>query len=276
VTVIDELPAPLVAVGVDGTYEAAEAARYAAAVASDRGWDLVVVHADQLVARTDSEALVVEVVSALELGPRTQVRVHVASASPVATLREVSGSASLLVLGYHHFDRVDERLVGRTAFEVAAEARCPVLVVPPGWNRADEPGWPVVVALEVAGPAEPTLRCAVEAAELRGTEVVALHAVPVDGEGSVFTDEFFADERVSLGAILAGAQQDHPGVVVRSRLVYGSEGGRFSRGPTTAALVGVGPPRSDRSSSSWSRSVVRSVLGRSRCPLLITTASGGL
>lgn len=148
-------------------------------------------------------------------------------------------------------------------------------MVPPGWNRTDEPGWPVVVALEVAGPAEPTLRRAIEAAELRGTGLVAVHAVPVDGVGSVFTDEFFSEERVSLGAILAGAQQDHPGVVVRSLLVYGGEPGHLSRGPTTAALVVVGPPQPGRSSVTWSRSVVRSVLGRSRCPLLITTGSGG-
>src|SRR4051794_27746982 len=116
----------VVAVGVDGTSESLEAARYAAAVARDRGWDLTVVHSYPLPAATagmseeflsrswsDAETLVDEVLAGLRLGPRTHVRRVITVASAVPTLRAVSAEVSLLVLGRHHFNLTYQLLSGR-------------------------------------------------------------------------------------------------------------------------------------------------------------------
>jgi nucleotide-binding universal stress UspA family protein len=269
--------APLVAVGVDGTSEADEAARYAAGVAHDRGWDLMVVHCYQIppatpgmsaefVTRTlaDAESLVNDVLSGLRLGTHTRVHREVTASSPIAALRDASGSADLLVLGRHHVNLSDQLLTGRVGSAVAAGARCPVVVVPPGWSRTGPLGRSVVVALDVESPAESTLRCAFEEAEYRQADVVAMHAIPMYGEGS-----FFTEERASLGAVLAGAKQDHPDVEVRTLLVSGDPSVRIVDESVVAQLMVVGRPHSGRHLGSWSRSVARAVMDRSFCPLLI-------
>ncbi|MGI8459999.1 MAG: universal stress protein [Propionibacteriaceae bacterium] len=268
---------PLVAVGVDGTTEADEAAHYAAAVARDRGWDLMAVYCYQIppatagmsaqfVTRTleDAETLVNDVLSGLRLGTRTRVQRMVTAASPIAALRDASRIAALLVLGRHHFNLSDQLLTGRVGSAVAAGANCPVVVVPPGWIRTDAVGRSVVVALDVESPAESTLRCAFEEAEWRQADVVAMHAIPIYGEGS-----FFSEERASLGAVLAGAKQDHPDVEVRTLLVSGDPPVRIVEESVVARLMVVGRPHHGHHLGSWSRSVARAVMDRSLCPLLI-------
>jgi nucleotide-binding universal stress UspA family protein len=139
-----------------------------------------------------------------------------------------------------------------------------VVVVPPGWGRTGAVGRSVVVALDVESPAESTLRCAFEEAERRQADVVAMHAIPMHGEGS-----FFTEERASLGAVLAGAKQDHPDVEVRTLLVSGDPSVRIVEESVVAQLMVVGRPHSGRRLGTWSRSVARAVMNRSFCPLLI-------
>ena len=273
--------AHVVAVGVDVTVEALEAARYAAAVARDRGWDLMVVHGYLLPpatpgmsaayftrTRTDAEALVDEVLAGLRLGPRTEVIRVITAAGRVATLRDITADVSLLVLGRHHFDLADQLLTGRVGTAVAARARCPVVVVPPGWSRRREDGAPMVVALDVETPAEPALRLAFDEAERRRTEVVALHAVPSDGHSS------FSEEQASLEEMLAGVKQDHPDVRVRTLLLPGDPRERIVEESRRAVLMVVGRPHRENRCGSWSRSVARAVMDRSFCPLLVAPPAG--
>lgn len=275
-------PAPVVAVGVDGTTEAHEAAQYAAGVAHDRGWDLMVVHCYQVPPATpgmsaqfvtratgDAETLVDEALDGLRLGPHTRVHRVVTTASPIAALRDASAHAALLVLGRHPVNLADQLLTGRVGSAVAVGASCPVVVVPPGWSRTDALGRAVVVALDVESPAEPTLRCAFEEAEWRQADVLAMHAIPMHGEGSSY-----AEERASLGAVLAGAKQDHPDVEVRTLLVSGDPQVRIVEESVVAQLMVVGRPHSGRRLGSWSRSVARAVMDRSFCPLLIAAPAG--
>jgi len=73
----------------------------------------------------------------------------------------------------------------------------------------------------------------------------------------------------SLGAVLAGAKQDHPDVEVRTLLVSGDPPVRIVDESVVAQLMVVGRPHSGRRLGSWSRSVARAVMDRSLCPLLI-------
>lgn len=275
---MDHVPAAAsVAVGVDGTTGAADAAHYAAAVAGDRGWELVVVHAFQVPPPTagvpvelltrvqqDADALVDDVLSRLRLGTQTRVHRIVTPSSPVTALRDVSEAASLLVLGRHRPDLVERLLGGRVGSAVAASARCPVVVVPQGWARRGADRRPVVVALDAEGPAGPALGCAFEEAERRQVPVVALHAMALHDE-----DLSADDEQASLAAVLAGAKQDHPDVVVSTLLVHGDPTAQIVEASVRAGVVVVGRPHHGRRLGSWSRSVARAVLDRSTCPLLV-------
>jgi nucleotide-binding universal stress UspA family protein len=89
------------------------------------------------------------------------------------------------------------------------------------------------------------------------------------GEGS-----FFSEERASLGAVLAGAKQDHPDVEVRTLLVSGDPQVRIVEESVVGQLMVVGRPHSGRHLGSWSRSVAHAVMDRSFCPLLIAPPTG--
>lgn len=267
----------LVAVGVDGTEVTSEAARYAAEVAGQRGWDLMLVHsyrdeaggpdlepADPLATSRAAERVVDDVLSLLQLGNHTRVHRMVTPSSAVDALCQVSRYVSLLVLGQPRVNHGDPLLDGRVGAAVAAGAHCPVVVVPPGWDPGGASGRQVVVALDGETPSEAALRIAFEEAELYGTGVLALLGVPGRPE-----DQFLADEGASLGVLLAQVERDHPGVQVRTLTFNGAARADVLRTSVAAAQVVVGRPRPDRESASWSRLAAGAVAAGSVCPVVI-------
>ena len=275
-------PPRVVAVGVDETSEGLEAARYAAAVADERGWDLLVVHAYQLPpgppgvpvelldsTRDAADRLVDEVLRGVQVSLRTEVLRVVTAAGLVTTLRDVSHDVSLLVLGQHQLDRPNQLLLGRVGSAVCARAACPVVVVPPGWTRWRSLGGPVVVALDAETPAAEALRLAFDEAERLRTGVVALHAVPLEEDAS------FSEDRVCLEEVLAGAKEDHPDTTVRTRLVSGDPRTWIVHESMRASLMVVGHPHHAEHLGGWSRSVARSVMDRSFCPVAVAPLVSG-
>ena len=95
-------------------------------------------------------------------------------ASPVMMLRRVSETAALVVIGGHHFNLIDRLLTGPVASPVAAQADCPVVVVPGGWSRTAVGIRPIVVALDGQTAATAALDFAFAEAELRRCGVTAL------------------------------------------------------------------------------------------------------
>ena len=188
---------PMVAVGVDDTSESIEALRYAAAVAGDRHWDLQVVHAYQIPSASRRSPRRSSTTSERRRRPgsttpcpgcvsarRPESTVWSLPESPIMLLRDVSAWASMLVLGRHHVGLLDTMLTGRVGAAVARHATCPVVIVPPGWSRANHDGRPVVVALDGETSAQSALHVACEEAELRRTPLVAMHAVPLHSKTS--------------------------------------------------------------------------------------------
>ena len=136
----------IVAVGVDGSPEAVGAARWAVEAAQLRHLDVLVVCAYQIPttpgltaesvagSRIAADKVVSDVVSQLNVPPSMKVGALVELASPVMLLGRVSETAALVVIGGHHFSLVDQLLTGPVASPVAAQADCPVVVVPGAWH----------------------------------------------------------------------------------------------------------------------------------------------
>jgi nucleotide-binding universal stress UspA family protein len=267
----------LVAVGVDGSLEATEAARYAATAAHARGLDLLLVHAYQLPprvgalteaaiasARRAAERVGSDVLSQVRMAPDQQAHSLVELTTAELLLLRVSRRAELVVLGKHAFDLANQLLTGPVMSMVAASSSCPVVVVPRGWSRVRRPARAVAVALDGETSAEAALQFAFDEAELRRWPVIALHTVPRAGPSARS-----ADEVVNIEELLAGQKEDHPDVEVSTVVTGGEPSPAILRASATAGLLVVGRPHRQVGLRSWSHSVARSVLAGAQCPVAI-------
>jgi nucleotide-binding universal stress UspA family protein len=267
----------LVAVGVDGSLEATEAARYASAAAHTRGVDLLLVHAYQLPpragaltetavesARRAAERVGTDVLSQVRIAPDQLVDSLVELTTAELLLLRVSRRAELVVLGKHSFDLADQLLTGPVMSTVAASSLCPVVVVPRGWSRARWPARAVAVALDGETSAGAALRFAFDEAELRRWPVVALHTLARPGQGARF-----GGEAVNIEELLAGQKEDHPDVEVSTVMTLGEPSPAIQRASATVGLLVLGRPHRHVGLRSWSHSVARSVLAGAQCPVVI-------
>jgi nucleotide-binding universal stress UspA family protein len=267
----------MVAVGVDGSPEAVGAARWAVDAAQLRHLDVLVVCAYQIpttpgltaesivASRNAADTVVSDVVSQLNVPPSMKVGALVELASPVMLLGRVSETAALLVIGGHHFNLADQLLTGPVASPVAAQADCPVVVVPGTWRWTAADMRPVVVALDGQTPAKVALDFAFAEAELRRCGVIALHAFALREASS---DQ---RQRAAIAEVLAGHEQDHPDIAVRAQFIPGEPEDAIIDESFLAAMIVVGRPHHHRFGS-WTRSVAKAVLDHTRCPLVVVPA----
>jgi nucleotide-binding universal stress UspA family protein len=270
----------IVAVGVDGSQEAVGAARWAVEAARRHRLDVLVVCAYQIpttagltaesvaAARNAADQLVSDVVSQLNVPPSMKVGALVELASPVTLLGRVSETAALLVIGSHHFSLFDQLLTGPVASPLAAQAECPVVVVPGAWRWTTGDIRPVVVALDGQTPGTAALDFAFAEAELRRCGVIALHAFALR-DASV--DQ---RERATIAEVLAGQEQDHPDIAVRALFILGEPEDAIIDQSFSAAMIVVGRPHRHRLGS-WTRSVAKAVLDHTHCPLVVVPADLG-
>ena len=108
-----------------------------------------------------------DAVSELVVPPTMKVATLVELGSPATLLLRVAAAASLLVLGGHHFNLLDRLLTGPVTSAVAAQAGCPVVVVPGAWSSTRVTSRSVVVALDGETAATATLDFAFSEAEQR-------------------------------------------------------------------------------------------------------------
>jgi nucleotide-binding universal stress UspA family protein len=272
----------IVAVGVDGSPEAVDAARYAVEAAHARHLDLLVVCAYQMPMSTDdltaepirasriaADKVVSDVVSQLTVPTTMKVSTLVQLTSPVTLLHRVAETAALVVIGSHHFNLTDQFLTGPVASPVAAHADCPVVVVPRAWSLTPVGIRPVVVALDGQTAATAALDFAFAEAELRTCGVTALHAAPLR-DPTVMEQ----GRRAGIAEILAGHQEDHPDIAVRAQFIPGEPKDAIIDQSFSAAMMVVGRPHRRRLGS-WTRSVAKAVLDQTHCPLVVVPRSAG-
>ena len=267
----------LLVAGLDRSAESLAAARYAAAAAEMRGCDILLVHAfpappanapemDAVwsASRTSAEKLVASAAAQLAVSPRVHVHTLAEPGDPTAVLEDAARQGEMLVLGRDHVSWGKRVIQGKVTSHVARRLTCPVVVVPRGW-RAGHVGKPppVVVALDGETNAESALSLAFREAQLRATRLVVLHAEPI---GTSARDVAAAE--FDLAVLLAKWKQSHPDVTVSTVVVSGDPDVQLVRWSRSAAVLVVGRPHQS-GWSSWVRSIARSVMSRTRCPLVI-------
>ncbi|MFD5575124.1 universal stress protein [Streptomyces cadmiisoli] len=291
-----------VVVGVDGSSSAAAAVEAAAREALMRDAELHVVHAFIWPAmhvspgashlgplaggvRESVEHLLHEAVGrAQAAAPGVRTSSAVMPGEPVAALEAESRVSQLLVVGHRGSGGIKQLLLGSTAVHLAAHGHCPVMVVR---GRAVPEG-PVLVAVDGSPQGRGAIAFAFAEAQLRGSELVALHAWStwsdhgesgpghpaelVDLIGDV--NEMRAVEERLLAEALAGHQAQFPDVTVRTQVVRGRARPTLIETSDHAQLIVVGARGRGGFTGLLLGSVSQAVLHHAHCP--VTVVRSGL
>jgi nucleotide-binding universal stress UspA family protein len=203
---------------------------------------------------------------------RLQVERLVATAEPADLLVELSGRASVLVLGSHGRGPVGRLLLGSVGIRVAQSATCPVLV-----HRATRRGLVrqgVLVGIDATARSRATLEVAFGIASTHKLPLTIVHASS-HGEGAFTPPHAMAgaalsrldDERLEIAESIAGLREDHPDVHTTVRVVLGRPDDTLADLAGRMDLVVVGLHEGRR----WHflAGTAISVLEHSTCPVLV-------
>ena len=265
----------LVVAGVDASAEGLAAAHYAVRAAELRGGEAVLVHAfrprsaragdrEAAEAKNAPEKLLGAVAAQLIVPPQLQLSMRAEPGDAVAVLKESARNAAMLVLGRDHVSWGERLLMGAVTSRIVNQIACPLVVVPSGWRtRHAVPRLPVIAALDGETAPEPALELAFAEARLHDARLIVLHAQPM---GASAREVVAAGQ--DLGVVLADWEQSHPDVAISTEIVSGDADVQLVRWSRSAAVLVVGHPHR-RSLGSWTRSVARSVMRRTHCPLIL-------
>src|SRR6266545_4946214 len=152
-----------IVVGVDGSPPAERALVWAAEAAARHGAPLLIAHGGDLPDAAERALDDVHDYSREVLREAVATAVDVSGAGTVDTVRRDEHPAQLLlglgddalmvVVGTHGEGRIVGALLGSVAYRVAEHARCPVVVVPPGWRApGSDDVRPVAVGVSRSAP----------------------------------------------------------------------------------------------------------------------------
>lgn len=220
-----------IAVGYDGSPEAALAVRWAARHAALLGCELQVVHCSlwpllthdlgpvtgiagsglQHQAQTVLDAGKAE---ALSVAPATPVQASLFYGLPVVHLRRIAETARLLVLGSRGIGGFLGLLVGSVSLELAATASCPVAVI-----RFDKhPEGRIVVGIDSSGSAG-ALRLGCCLASATGAALAIVHVIHPHHEGTYSASERSTAARRFMEKVAGDAKAWAPSLLVGHDLV---------------------------------------------------------
>ncbi|HEY2724594.1 MAG TPA: universal stress protein [Pseudonocardiaceae bacterium] len=228
-----------VVVGVDGSPDALDAARWAGQEARSQNRTLHVVHASvwSMVSHPVPHAIpaahrqamlerarhwVHEAANAAQAaGPGVEVVERLVVGEPAAVLIGESRHSREVVVASRGLDGPVPDLLGSTALRLAQHAGCPVIVIRN--SATSNPAGAVVVGVDGSAGSDGALEFAVEFASRCGARLVALHTWSdvrlSDKDSTVWRTldwpEVAADEERLLAERLAGWQDKYPDVEVR-------------------------------------------------------------
>ena len=280
-----------VVVGVDGSEASQRAVRFAAAEAAARGAPLRVITAFTWVPdavreparrrhyrslllrrawRTVSDAAATASPTA---GIETSYQVVIGS--PVEILVDESRRAQLAVVGHRGLSRAGELVAGSVGVALAAQAHCPVVVVP---GTDPEPAGsalrPVVAGVDAGRSAQGVLGFAFAAAAARSVPLVAVHAWsagPGAGPGATY-----AGAAAVLAAQLAGWAQEYPDVLVRRIVERDRPVAALRRAARRAQLLVVGTRGYGQVAGMLLGSVAQALVHAAPCPVAVVRPAGRL
>jgi nucleotide-binding universal stress UspA family protein len=197
---------------------------------------------------------------------------------PEEVLRAASSGAQMVVLGSRGAGGVAGLLLGSTANRVAAQASCPVVVLPGDADVLVRDRRTVVVGVAGAAGDDDVLAFAFAEAASRGTDLLVVHAwqeVDLDAPLRTATpladwDGVVADEERLVAEALAGWRAKEPDVPVREAVVRGRTAPSLVAAAMTAELLVVGH-RVGR----FLGSTTQSVLNRAGCPVAVVPIGAG-
>lgn len=278
-----------IVVGVDGSDEALEATRWAAAEAIRREAPVLLVAAvpwtsfralgpiameaadsREMAFRAARENVERAAVAAARTLPRDRIAYDVRDGTPAAVLTTQSEHAALLVVGDRGRGGFAGLLVGSTAVSVSAAARCPVIVVR---GEVGPEGAPVILGVSGSPDGDAAAGFAFEQAAERSVPLVALRAwsdeVPGPAAAFLDRDEIERHENAALGEALTPWQRKFPRVEVRPRLVLDRPAAALVTASVDAQLVVVGSHGHGERVGTLLGSVSRSVVHHAHCPVAV-------
>jgi nucleotide-binding universal stress UspA family protein len=284
-------PRKAVVVGVDGSPTSDLALDWAREEATRKGLPLHIIHAFSFGYPMTSIGFgyAIEGLSDLADGVRNDAisRVHRANPElvvtweqpaigPAGALVEASETADTLVVGARGMSAVRGVLLGSVSVQVAAHARCPVVVVrerpaPPSENA------PVVVGVDGSASSTNAISYAFEQASSRDVGLTVVHAWWLDhlegaSAAAIWTVDwqaFAQEERALVAESLAGWQEKYPDVAVRRHSVRGLPVEALARQSENACLVVVGTRGRGGFGGLLLGSVSQGVMHRTQCPVAI-------
>ena len=288
-----ELP---VVVGVDGSWSALQAVRWAAREAERRNALLRLVHVchlmpvrhpKQIAPPPEYRAALVEegrhwLTEALEAARHAVPGIVVVTVLHDGVAADVlvteSRTAQLMVLGSRGLGGFGSLLVGSVAVALAAHGCCPVVVMrSPAADDALTAAGPVVVGVDGSELSDAALGFAFEAAAARVVPLLVVHAwqdVRMAGAwtllpGTVDWDWLQSEEEDRLAERLASWRDKFPQVEVRSLVVRDRPARALLEHAAGAALVVVGSRGHGAFTGMGLGSVSQSLLHHAECPVAV-------
>jgi len=191
--------------------------------------------------------------------------------SPRTELLYASAGADLLVVGTHEATGVFH---GILPHQLAAAARCPVVIVPAKWTS---PGGPVVVGANDDDTSQVALDVAASEAERLGRELLVVHTWHIPAANLLGLIGIGPDPHSTVGVkhqeildrCVARIAGRHPGLAVRAELREGPAALELVTAAETAELVVVGTHRRGAVPGLLLGSVTHDVLVNMPCPVMV-------
>jgi nucleotide-binding universal stress UspA family protein len=195
---------------------------------------------------------------------------------PAPALVEASETAGTVVLGARGMSAARGVFMGSVSVQVAAHARCPVVIVHDAPAPADA-GAPVVVGVDGSEVSNSAIAYAYEQASARGVGLTVVHAWWLDNiedaaAAAIWTVDwqtFAKEEQALVAESLAGWEEKYPDVVVRRHSVRGLPVEALIRASKNACLVVVGTRGRGGFGGLLLGSVSQGVMHRAQCPVAI-------
>ncbi len=182
---------PLV-VGIDGTPAAEVAIKWAAAEAASLDTQLRLIHAVVPGSKASTAADVVydSIALAHQVAPEVAVDSRLESGAPSTILVKASGESELVVIGSRGLGVMLGALVGSIGLDLAANARCPVIVVRPDLSA---PGDHVLIGYDGSSASDTAIDFGLDYARRHDLAVRVVAAQPPGTELHRITEDELRD-----------------------------------------------------------------------------------